>query len=134
MDRHNLELAMVVDEYGAVTGLLSREDIVEEVIGDITDRRDETSLFTRSSHNVIIASGKLELDIFSEIFDIPLHSPSGMVTIGGWLTEQMGDIPKAGQYYQTKEFLFHVLAADPHRIRRLYIRRLEHSSRGKKDE
>lgn len=132
MDRHNLELALVVDEYSSVSGLLSREDIVEEVIGDITDRRDDKQLFTRSSNNVIIASGKLELDVFSEIFTHDLHSPNGMVTIGGWLTEQIGDIPKAGQYYQTDQFLFHVLAAEPNRVKRLYIRKLEHSNKGSK--
>jgi CBS domain containing-hemolysin-like protein len=47
-----------------------------------------------------------------------------MVTIGGYLTEKMGDIPKSGSKYVTDDFLFHVLAAEPTRVRRVYIRRL----------
>ena len=48
-----------------------------------------------------------------------------MVTIGGWLTELMGDIPKPGAKYTSNGFLFHVLAADQKRIRRIYIRRIK---------
>jgi CBS domain containing-hemolysin-like protein len=51
-----------------------------------------------------------------------------MITIGGWLTEQLGDIPKAGTKYETDDFLFHVLAAYPNRVRRLYIRKLKRKS------
>jgi CBS domain containing-hemolysin-like protein len=47
-----------------------------------------------------------------------------MVTLGGWLTEMMGDIPKVGAKYQTKELSFQVIAADPKRVKRIYIRRL----------
>ena len=126
LDRKDHIMALVVDEYGSITGLITREDLVEEVIGDIEDRRDTKTSFTRASDNVIIASGKFEIDEFEELFGVKLRPSSSMVTVGGWLTEQLGDIPKGGQYFQTSDFLFHVLAAEPNRIRRLYIRRLEH--------
>lgn len=118
-------LAIVVDEYGSVCGLISLEDMVEVVVGEIADRRDEKNRFTRAGEDVIIASGKLELAEFEEIFDFPLKSQNNMVTVGGWLTEQLGDIPKTGTKFVTKEFLFHVLSADPNRVRRVYIRRLQ---------
>jgi CBS domain containing-hemolysin-like protein len=54
-----------------------------------------------------------------------------MVTVGGWLTEQLGDIPKAGTNYVTRDFLFHVLSADPNRVRRIYIRKLKPKQGGK---
>ncbi len=117
-------IAVVVDEYGSITGIIAMEDLVEEVVGEITDRRDQEAFFTRAGNDVIIASGKLELSDFEEIFNVSLKSENLMVTIGGWLTEQLGDIPKPGTKYQTKEFLFHILSADPTRIRRIYIRRL----------
>ena len=117
-------IAVVVDEYGSITGIIAMEDLVEEVVGEITDRRDQGVFFTRAGNDVIIASGKLELSEFEEIFNVSLKSENLMVTIGGWLTEQLGDIPKPGTKYHTKEFLFHVLSADPTRIRRIYIRRL----------
>lgn len=120
-------LALVVDEYGSTSGLVTLADLVEEVIGEIADRRGEKSLYTRSSDDVIIASGKLELSELEEIFGVTLVSRANMVTIGGWLTEQLGDIPKNGVKYMTDELLFHVLLADPTHIRRLYIRRLKPS-------
>ena len=99
--------------------------MVEVVVGEITDRRDSKSLYTRSSEDVIIASGKLELSEFKEIFGIPLKSRENIVTLGGWLIEQLGDIPAMGAKYATDQFLFYVLAADPNRIRRIYVRRLK---------
>lgn len=121
-------IAIVVDEYGSVSGLISLEDLVEVVVGEIADRRDEKSRYTRSGEDIIIASGKLELMELEDIFGIALSSENNMVTIGGWLTEQMGDIPKTGAKYVTENFLFHVLSADPNRVRRVYIRRLKHPS------
>ena len=130
MDDKEENFAIVVDEYGATSGLISLEDLVEVVVGEIADRRDEKSLYTRSGDNVIIASGKLELAEFEEVFGIPLKSQDNMVTIGGWLTEQIGDIPKAGVKFSTKEFLFHVLTADQTRVKRVYIRKLKRRSGG----
>lgn len=117
-------LAIVVDEYGSVSGIIALEDLVEVVVGEIADRRDEKNRYTSAGEDVIITSGKLELVEFEQIFGVALKSENNMVTVGGWLTEQLGDIPKAGTKYVTKEFLFHVLAADPQRLRRIYIRRL----------
>jgi putative hemolysin len=116
--------AIVVDEYGSVAGIVALEDLVETVIGEITDRRDETNLYTQSGEDVIIASGKMELADLEKIFDVSFSSENNMVTIGGYLTEKMGDIPKSGSKYLTDDFLFHVLAAEPTRVRRVYIRRL----------
>lgn len=127
-------LAVVVDEYGSVSGLITLEDLVEVVVGEIADRRDEKSRYTRSGEDIIIASGKLELMELEEIFGIALPSENNMVTVGGWLTEQMGDIPKAGAKYVTDHFLFHVLSADPNRVRRVYIRRLKPQISRRKNE
>ncbi len=118
-------LAMVVDEYGSISGLITQEDLIEAVVGEITDRRDPKSLYTRSSEDVIIASGKLELSEFKEIFGIPLKSKENIVTLGGWLIEQLGEIPLTGTNYANDQFLFYVLAAEPNRIRRIYVRRLK---------
>lgn len=118
-------LAMVVDEYGSISGLITQEDLMESVIGEIVDRRDIKSLYTRSGSDVIIASGKLELSELEDIFGIEIKSEMGSVTIGGWLTDQLGDIPQSGAKYVNDDFLFYVLAADPNRVRRIYIRRLK---------
>lgn len=125
-------MVIVVDEYGSVSGLITLEDLVETVIGQIADRRDEKSHYTRASDDIIIASGKLELIEFEEIFDYHLESFNNMATIGGWLTEQLEDIPKSGTKLERHGFLFHVLSSDVNRVRRVYVRRLK-SSKRKKD-
>ncbi len=48
-----------------------------------------------------------------------------MVSLGGWITEQLGEIPKSGTKFETDDFFFHVLTATPNRIRRLYVRKLQ---------
>jgi putative hemolysin len=116
-------LAIVVDEYGAFSGLISLEDLVEAVVGEIFDRRDEKGRYTRSGDDVLIASGKLEVLELQTLFDVAIDSPHNMVTIGGFLTEQLGEIPKSGTKYQYKNLLFHVLSSDEKRVRRVYIRR-----------
>lgn len=118
-------LAIVVDEYGSISGLITQEDLIEAVVGEISDKRDEKNLYTRSGPDVIIASGKLELEEFRDIFGVALKSEENVVTLGGWLIEQLGDIPSAGTKYATDQFLFYVLAADPNRIRRIYVRKLQ---------
>lgn len=122
-NERNEAVALAVDEYGSVVGLIGHEDLIELVIGDISDQRDEERLYTRAGDHIIIASGKLELAEFEKIFHRTLES-SHMTTLGGWLMEQLGDIPKSGTKYQTPDFLFQVLAADPNRIKRIYVRRL----------
>lgn len=117
-------IATVVDEYGSISGLITQEDLVEAVVGEISDRRDAKNRYTRSTQDVIIASGKLELSEFKEIFGIPLKTKENIVTLGGWLIEQLGDIPPPGTKYKTNQFLFYVLAADPNRIKRVYVRKL----------
>ncbi len=124
MRERSESIAIVVDEYGSVSGLITQEDLIEGVVGEILDRRDTKSLYTRSGEDVIIASGKLELTEFAGIFGRELESKGNVVTLGGWLIEQLGDIPQTGVKYATDHFFFYVLAAEPNRVRRIYVRRL----------
>lgn len=121
-DEHQEVIALVVDEYGSITGLIAREDLVEVVIGEISDQRDQKSLFTKTGVHEIIASGRMELEELNDIFLTSLESENNMVTVAGWLTEQIGEIPKNGSKYQLGDYFFHILSADPKRINRLYIR------------
>lgn len=126
-------LALVVDEYGSISGLIALEDLVEKVIGEIADARDAKSRYTRSGEDVIIASGKMELAELEELFGEVFVSANNMITVGGWLTEQIGDIPKTGMKYTLHGFFFHVLAADSKRVRRIYIRHLKSASQRKRE-
>jgi CBS domain containing-hemolysin-like protein len=125
-DEKEESMAIVIDEYGSISGLITKEDLVEIVFGQIEDKRDVKDLYVKSSPNVIIADGKLELVEFEEIFGFTLDNPSDMATLGGWLMQQLEDIPKNGAKYHTKDFLFYVLAAAPNKIDRIYVRKLHH--------
>lgn len=118
-------MGIVVDEYGSISGVVTQEDLFEVVVGEIEDQRDEKTRYTSAGNDVIITSGKFELAEFENLFGVELPSSSHMVTLGGWITEQLGDIPKSGTKYIWNGFLFQILAADPNRIRRIYIRRVK---------
>jgi len=118
-------IALVVDEYGSISGLIALEDLVETVIGEIADARDSKSHYTRSGEDILIASGKLELSEFEDIYGVSLNSENNRITLGGWLTEQLGDIPPTGTKVEREGFFFHVLSADAKRITRIYVRRLK---------
>lgn len=121
----NEEIAIVVDEYGSISGLITREDVLEVVIGQISDYRDKKMLYSRQSDHEIIMSGKIEIDDFNEIFGSSITSKNNLVTMGGWLTEKLGDIPKAGTKFESDGFLFHILTAEGTRVRRVYARKLK---------
>lgn len=118
-------IALVVDEYGQISGLIAAEDIVEVVIGQIADKRDEKALYTAQGEDVLICSGKLEITQLEEIFGITLDETSSAVTVGGYLIEVLGDIPKSGTKFSTDALFFHVLASTPSRVTRIYVRKIE---------
>lgn len=131
--RHkNESIALVVDEYGSISGIITQEDIVESIIGEISDLRDIKSKYTRSDEGVIIASGKLELDEFRDIFGFDLPKKSHSATLGGWIIDQFEDIPQAGTKLEYEGFLFYILSADPNRIKRVYIRRIQPTKKRQK--
>jgi CBS domain containing-hemolysin-like protein len=119
------ELALVIDEYGALSGLITQEDLIEKVVGEIQDGRDNSSLYRRASDRSIIANGKLEISEFEHIFQTSLTTHEHYVTVGGWLIEQLEDIPQTGTRYLYPPFLFYVLDAQPNRVRQVYVRKLE---------
>ncbi len=130
LDNKGKSIAMVVDEYGSISGLVTQEDLIEAVVGEIADRRDVKQCYTSAGKDAIIASGKLELTEFEEIFGIHLQSSGNMVTINGWLIEKIGTLPKTGHKLTEEGFFFHILATDPNRIRRIYIRKLKKPNKG----
>lgn len=130
-EKEDIHFAVVVDEYGAVSGIITREDLLEVVIGKTNDSREDKALYTKAGDDEIIANGKLELNAFNEVFSAGLVSPNNMVTIGGWVTERIGEIPKNGDKFELDDFFFHVLSADPNKIKRMYIRKIKKPRRTK---
>ncbi len=125
------EIAMVIDEYGSIAGLITLEDLMEVVVGPIRDKIDTPNLLMETAEDILISNGQLEITEIENRFDVDLVSPSNMVTIGGWLTEQLGDIPKTGDRLIVEPLLFHVLAADEKMVHKVYIRKLPTKEEGR---
>lgn len=95
LDR-KLHLAIVVDEYGGTVGMVTLENILEQLVGQIQDEFDqEKPLITRSSENTWELSGSLPLFELEEIVGTPLQE-EGITTVSGWVTHRLGGFPKAG--------------------------------------
>lgn len=123
MNQDEQVVALVVDEYGSIQGLISREDLIEVIVGQIEDPTSLQAEYTVTGKAEVICSGKWELAQFNEFFATDFQSKTGMVTIGGYLAELLGDLPRAGETIEREGFLFQVLAANPTRILRLFIRK-----------
>jgi CBS domain containing-hemolysin-like protein len=115
-------MAFVVDEYGGVVGLITIEDLVEEIMGDIRDERDieEEKVIRKISDRVIDCDGKAEIYTLNQTYDLSI--PEGEYeTIAGYLIENMQKIPKQGENFETDDFGFLILDADERSIKRVRI-------------
>ena len=91
-----LHLAIVVDEYGGTMGMVSLENILEELVGQIQDEFDqEKPLLTRTGENIWEAAGTLPLHELEELVGEPLRD-EGITTVSGWVTHRLGGFPKVG--------------------------------------
>jgi magnesium and cobalt transporter len=126
------KMAMVVDEYGGIDGLVTFSDLIEEIIGDIQDAQDRGNLpqLIKRNDGAIIADGRVTLDELQEKFDLNLvddELEDEVDTVGGLVTTLAGRVPARGELIQhpDHQIEFEVLDADPRRVKRLCIRAIE---------
>jgi CBS domain containing-hemolysin-like protein len=128
MQAARTQLALVIDEYGGTDGLVSHEDIVEMVIGDVEDEHDDDEVrFSRVSEDVFVADARVELEEIAKAvgsdFDIR-DRLEDVDTLGGLIFSALGRIPVRGEMVQAVPgFEFQILDADPRRIKRVRILR-----------
>ena len=126
MQAARIQMALVIDEYGGTDGLVSLEDIVEMVVGDIEDEHDEDEpMITKTGEGIFVVDAKAEIEEVAEMIGDafkPGEHGEYVDTIGGMIFNTLGRVPARGEVVQPiPGFEFHVLDADPRRIKRVRI-------------
>lgn len=120
MNKERISAALVIDEYGGTSGLITMEDIIEEVLGDINDEHDESEVKFRSIKDGIYELvGTYEIEDFEEITGIDFDDDIEEITIGGYVFNLIGRLPKAGDKAEDENFIYEVLKMDGNIIQTL---------------
>ncbi len=118
------KMAIVVDEHGGVTGLVTMEDVMEEIVGEIQDEYDaEEAQIVSNGPGDITASGDVKVEELEDLFEREL-SGDDFITASGLISHALGRLPAKGEVLTIKGLSFEALEVDPKRIRKLRIRRL----------
>ena len=119
MQKENIRMAIVVDEYGGVAGLVTIEDLVEEIVGEIRDEHEKPEIL-REGDRAFIVSGGMDVDRLGELFGI---KPEGKesATVAGLVSELAGSIPRKGEVVEGDGLRFEVLESTGRRVERVRI-------------
>ena len=124
MQGRHASLAVVIDEYGGAAGIVTVEDIVEELVGEIKDEYDvEQEPLTVDAEGVVVASGRVGLGRLAEVLGTDL-SHNEADTVGGLITAVVGRVPRPGETAEYGGFAMEVMDAERRRVNRVRFRRL----------
>jgi CBS domain containing-hemolysin-like protein len=126
MQATHTHLALVIDEYGGTDGLVSIEDIIEEIVGDIADEHDEAAAVLKPDGDAFLADARMDLDDFRDQTGHELDvdgSEEDLDSLGGLVSYLLGRVPQRGEIVAHPDGTeFQVLDADPRRVRKLRIK------------
>lgn len=123
MKRLKTHLAVVLDEYGGTAGLVTMEDLLEEIVGEIYDEYDpETHAVVAATDGTVSLDASLPITAFNDRFDVELPEDQ-YTTLGGYLFGQLGRLPKVGDRITTEGYLFEITAMDARRVETVRVRR-----------
>ncbi len=122
LQEKQLHLAVVSDEYGSTAGIVTLEDILEEIVGEIWDEHDEViEEIKEVGEGEYIVSGMTNIEKLFDSFDIPLDDDIDALTVNGWVMDILGRIPVEGDSFEQYGLTVRVLKMDGRRIENLHI-------------
>jgi putative hemolysin len=121
--RKQVQTAIVVDEYGGTAGLVTIEDMLEEIVGEIRDEYDvETEKIIDEGNGSFVVSGKADVDEIAERLGVDIER-EGFETVGGYLLSHLGRVPAVGETFDIDDLAVEVLEAERRRIHKVRVRR-----------
>ncbi len=127
-------LTIIVDEYGSVSGLVTLEDLIEEIFGEIQDEYDREDAIEKDlGNNEYIFSGRLEIDYINENYGLHLDDEE-YNTLSGLIVMTFGSIPKNGDEFELGDYIFKILKVGKKKVDLVKIIRLNHEDRDSNEE
>jgi CBS domain containing-hemolysin-like protein len=117
-------MAMVVDEFGTIAGLVTVEDVLEQLVGSIRDEHDETIGRRASASDEMEVDGATRIRELETDLDVEFPAEGGFETLAGFLLYRLGEIPRVGQYIDYQGRRYTVLHMERNRIARVRIEKL----------
>ncbi|MGB5107415.1 MAG: hemolysin family protein [Candidatus Zixiibacteriota bacterium] len=122
--RDQQHIAIVLDEFGGTAGLITLEDILEEIVGEIRDEHDtELEPFTRVNERVCQVQGQFPLEDFNKLFETELNEETAD-TVGGFVVDHIGRVPKQGEKINVNGLQFEITTVKGPRIERMRVRKM----------
>jgi CBS domain containing-hemolysin-like protein len=122
--KEKINIAWVVDEFGGTAGILTLEDILEQIVGDISDEYDPEPLHERISENEFLFSGRLSIDYVNSEYDLLIPDNDNYNTLSGFLVSELETIPEQGSRYHWNHLEFHFDQVSETKIETVRVKRL----------
>ena len=125
LQKRHTHMAVVVDEHGSVSGLVTLEDLIEEIVGDIQDEYDwEERAIERMRDGSMVVDGTTSAAELRETYELPLPESGEFATIAGFMLERLGSVPKGGEVVSLEGWRFTVVDVERNRISKVRIEKL----------
>ena len=136
LQKKKIHMAAVSDEYGGLVGIVTLEDILEQLVGEIWDEHDEEiTYFKEVNENTFIVDSKVPLSDFFEFFNLSTDEDTfEALTVSGWVIEQLGEIPKSGSSLEFENLRIDVTKATVKRIQEIKVTKLTNDKENTEDK